>query len=733
MPSLDARFTDWCAPDKPDMQSVKLSLRLTLLTMMSLLVGTAVLVVGYISYRHAQFAANHLARQLLEQTMARIESQIENLLSRATKLNASTEERLKSGRIRADDFVRFVQYSLDAIEIGGELSGFYVGLEANGNSVGVSHLKGKPSIWQSKKDPRGEAYRVSQFWPADYPEHPFASNPQQPGPDIRRRPWYVQARSARRSIWTDVFVFLGVEGVEDVHGLTYATPVYDAGGELLAVLDSDFELQQLSRFLKTLKLGTDGFAFVIGRQADGTRRVIAHPELPVLRRRNSSRDATASELISPAEFPDPRVAAFAAQMKPTRSVGQDAARSPMRFLAQGEAYLGAVKTLDSDSSPPWIICAVIPESEVLGEVERSIQFTLLIGVGVLAMALIASRYVSGQVSRPLERLALEANAIQRLLFRSQPVVHSSVREVDHLAVAIEEMKAGLRSFRKYIPNDLFRSFLSSGREAEFGGARRTVTIFFSDVAEFTSIVEDQEPEQVVDLLREYLNTLCQEIDATDGTVDKFIGDSVMAFWDNPATGRNHATAACTAALRCQSALYVLNERWTAEGKRAFRTRIGLHTGDVVVGNIGTEARLNYTIIGDAVNLSNRLQLLNKAYGTEILISEPTYLQARADILARPLDYVAVKGRRLPVLIYELLGLKTDGSWPAEQDAMIASCERGLECYRNRDWSKAIAHFENVLRQRPGDPPASLLIQRCRSYQQTAPGPDWDGVHRMEHK
>ena len=306
-----------------------------------------------------------------------------------------------------------------------------------------------------------------------------------------------------------------------------------------------------------------------------------------------------------------------------------------------------------------------------------------------------------------------------------------MREVDHLGVAIEDMKVGLRSFRKYIPTELFRSFLSSGQEAVFGGARRTVTIFFSDVVNFTAIAEDQKAEELVDLLREYLNTVCKEIEATDGTVDKYIGDAVMAFWDAPATEQNHATAACMTALRCQSALDVLHKRWTAAGKPTFRTRIGLHTGEVIVGNFGSDARLNYTIIGDAVNLSNRLEALNKIYGTNILISESTYRHASGDLVARPLDYVAVKGRRLPVLIYELLGLKTDviGS----QETIIRLCNQGLECYRSRDWSRAITHFEEVLQHRPGDAPALLLIQRCRSYQENPPGCDWDGVSRIEHK
>jgi adenylate cyclase len=708
---------------------VNFSFRITLLTILITLVAMTVFVVSVISYRLARFTANDLARQLLEQTMARVDSQIDGLLGQATRLNAAMTARMKAGLVRPDDFPGFVQNALDAMDITTELSGFFVGLESTGESVGISHLSGKPSVWQSKRRPDGN-YEYREYWPNDYPIKPFAYDPRNTTTDIRGRPFFLDAVRARRSVWTDVFWFLGIGSNKDALGLTYATPIYGAHDNLVAVIDSDFEVHQLCQFLGTLNLGHDGVAYVIGRQSDGSRKVIAHPDARLLLSPQAERDRNTRELLSPEAFPDPRVAALAQHWN--ASEDSDADRiSLIRFLVNGEYHLGAVQKLDSAGSPPWYICTILPEAEVMGQVERSIRTTIWIVVGVLGGALLISLYVSSQVSRPLERLADEAKAIKKLQFLATPVAHSIVREVDNLAVSIEDMKSGLRSFRKYVPTELFRTFLASGREAEFGGERRTVTIFFSDIVNFTTIAEDQKPEQLVELLREYLNTVCKEIEATDGTVDKYIGDAVMAFWDTPTTGANHASAACVTALRSQAALDVLNTRWESEGKRPFRTRIGLHTGEVVVGNIGSDTRFNYTIIGDAVNLSNRLEGLNKVYGTDIIISESTYKQASGDIVARPLDYVAVKGRRLPVLIYELLGLSAQEN--ATHLAIVDLSAAGLDCYRNRDWTGAIRHFEVLLRHRLDDVTARLLIERCLTFQNLPPDADWDGVSRLQHK
>jgi adenylate cyclase len=335
------------------------------------------------------------------------------------------------------------------------------------------------------------------------------------------------------------------------------------------------------------------------------------------------------------------------------------------------------------------------------------------------------------VAQPLERLAQEAAAIGNLRLEPEPIAHSLVLEVDRLALAMEEMKTGLRSFQKYVPADLVRALMESGEEARRGGERRTVTVYFGDIVNFTGIAEQLAPEVLVEQLSEYLNALSEGIRTCGGTVDKYIGDAIMAFWGAPARDPQHALGACTAAIRNQQQLAMLRREWQSKNKPPFATRIGLNTGDVVVGNIGSEARFNYTVIGDAVNLASRLEGLNKYYGTEILISESTYREAKSAVVARPIDYVSVKGKSAAVLVYELVGLKSEVS-PA--DVELAELHgQALARYREQDWGRAIPLFEEVLRRRAGDAPAGLLLARCHSYRSTPPGPRWDGVHHMESK
>src|SRR6202453_720805 len=237
------------------------------------------------------------------------------------------------------------------------------------------------------------------------------------------------------------------------------------------------------------------------------------------------------------------------------------------------------------------------------------------------------------------------------------------------------MAGGLAAFRKYIPSDLVRTLVSEGIEPRPGGAIRKLTVLFADIAGFTGLSERM-GDRIIPLLSKYLDTMSREVSDHGGTIDKFIGDAVMAFWGAPAANTDHALHACRSALACQRALWASG--LTDDGGRPLRVRIGINSGDMLVGNIGSEVRLNYTVIGDAVNIASRLESANKLYGSVIIIGPETRRLAGKRILVRELDRLAVYGRAGGLQIYELLGVEDE---LADRAVWADLYESGLASYR----------------------------------------------------
>src|SRR3954452_17475534 len=230
---------------------------------------------------------------------------------------------------------------------------------------------------------------------------------------------------------------------------------------------------------------------------------------------------------------------------------------------------------------------------------------------------------------------------------------SHLIEIENLSNAIADMAGGLAAFRKYIPSDLVKALVSEGIEPSPGGSIRNLTVLFSDIAGFTGLSE-RLGDQIIPLLSRYLDTMSREVSGHGGTIDKFIGDAVMACWGAPAANPDHAVDACRAALACQRALRASG--LADDDGRPLRVRVGINSGDMLVGNIGSEVRLNYTVIGDAVNIASRLESTNKVYGSTIIIGPETRRLAGKSIVVRELDRLAVYGRAGGLQIYELLGM-----------------------------------------------------------------------------
>jgi adenylate cyclase len=288
------------------------------------------------------------------------------------------------------------------------------------------------------------------------------------------------------------------------------------------------------------------------------------------------------------------------------------------------------------------------------------------------------------------------------------------------------MATGLAAFGKYLPADLVRTLVAEGIEARPGGSNREMTLLFADIAGFTGLSE-RLGDRVVPLLGSYLDLMSRTIAEHDGTVDKFIGDAVMAFWGAPAENPEHALAACRAALDCTrrlAAAEILDD-----SGRPLRIRIGLNSGSALVGNIGSESRLNYTAIGDTVNLASRLEGINKLYGTTIVIGEATRRAAGDRIVTRELDTIAVYGRHEGTSIFELLGMADDGQAPDWAELY----EAALRDYRMRNFERAIEGFSKALALRGGDEPSALMIERCRAFITTPPPSDWRGITILDMK
>lgn len=262
------------------------------------------------------------------------------------------------------------------------------------------------------------------------------------------------------------------------------------------------------------------------------------------------------------------------------------------------------------------------------------------------------------------------------------------------------------------------------------GMRVHVSILFSDVRSFTSISERLSAEQVVDLLNTHFSVMSEIIFEHQGTLDKYIGDAIMAFWGAPIPVANHAARAVAAALRMQRQLVLVNRRLTEKGYPAINIGIGVNTGDVVLGNIGSVRKLDYTVIGDNVNLASRLEGLTGKYGCPVIISETTFQELSADIPCAPVDLVRVKGRQKPVRIYWPLALSDDDAETVAQARILAqSLSDAFEYYLHHDWEQARGLYE-ALRDVPL---AEVFKSRCIEYIRQPPPADWDGVFTLTSK
>lgn len=288
-----------------------------------------------------------------------------------------------------------------------------------------------------------------------------------------------------------------------------------------------------------------------------------------------------------------------------------------------------------------------------------------------------------------------------------------------------------RTFERYVsPGVIALMEKNPKKYFKTGGESKELTVMFSDIRSFTTISEGLTPDELVRLLNEYLGEMTDILFRRWGTLDKYIGDAIMGFWGSPFPQDDHAIRSCACALDMRARLQELNLKWESEGRKPLAIGIGINTGQVNVGNMGSTKRFSWTVMGDSVNLASRLEGITKEYRVQCVASESTYRAAKDLYVFREIDRIRVKGKTLPVTIYELLDWTRNENLYTER---IVRFSEALTAYRRQQWDEAIDLFSKIKAKFPDDGPAETFIHRSHEYMEVPPEPEWDGVYAMKTK
>jgi len=514
--------------------------------------------------------------------------------------------------------------------------------------------------------------------------------------DPREHEWFRNAILARTTVWSEPYTF--VDGVQRGITASRAWRSTDSGTPV-GVFTVDFFLEDLESLLNSVAQKIEGFSIIL----EPNGKLIA-----------ASDDPDAAYLTA-------ALGKWVRAHPQFKNINGQTSSNLVPIGVGPTSYLAALDRVDTPFGLKCIVAGTVPKSVIFGRIDRAVGQMGLFSLAGLVLAVLAGSFMAYRISEPLRALGNDFAKVGQFYLAPHEKPRSVLHEVNQLHDAADRMKSGLRSFIKYVPDDLVRRLLSSGKEAVLGGEIRRLTIFFSDIEGFTSHSEHVAPDVLVEQLATYFEILSGRLRQHSGTIDKFIGDGLLCFFNAPEQVPYHENLACRATLIGLQELALRHHGQTVP----FRTRVGLHCGDVLVGNIGTPERFAYTVLGDAVNVASRLESLNKVYGTQVLVSGDVWEQAGNDFEWRHLDRVSVVGRKGSLDIYELMGLRNSIDRDRLHNRELY--EEALAHYFARSFWEAQRIFGQVAQNCPGDKAARLMMTRCDHMLSLKLRPDWDGV------
>ncbi len=525
--------------------------------------------------------------------------------------------------------------------------------------------------------------------------------------DYRNSEWYKRGLSAETPEWTKTYEFSnGRAGVSAVmaHG----------GGEAGApngVFHVDIPLVGMEEWLGKMKIAGKGHVFL----AHHDNTIAAEPRF------NGERDRKFDELLKSG------LAALDRSHGPL--VGDEI--ESIGFKHRDQTYHIAILGAEAIEGLDWHVGVLVPEADILKLANERMTSTVLFAGGAAVFVILLGALFASRLAAPLRDVTRQLSEAARMQITDSNPNASMVREVATLGEALGAMKSGLRSLERYVPPEVARRLVTGGTAASIGVEERRLSIFVSDIEGFTGITETLEANRLVEELNAYFDDMTKAIRERDGTIDKFMGDGILAFFNAPQDVPEHAAMACRAALVSVEMTEAAVADRIAAGRPVFRIRVGLAVGQVLVGNVGSSDRFGYTVIGDTVNVAARLEGVNKAYGTRIIASDELRGEAGDGFEWRSLDRVAVAGRKGGLPISELLGLK--GEVDSERLARRDRYEAALGAYFAGDFRTAAGGFSTLAASNPDDKAAQVMADRARELSEAPTPEDWDGVYIFRSK
>ncbi len=648
-----------------------------------------------------------LAFDLMDNASASIFQQIYDEIKDVEVKSNATAELIKSGVINPEDKPKFVAYTVNLLQqemeifpivqsiIWGDEFGNFIMANRQDNGSIYSEIIDRASTPPTRtfidRDIFGNLIRTSHSTDLSY--------------DPRSRVWYTSAKKSGNATWLDIYPY----GLTGFLGTSVSTPAYNAQKQLIGVITFNVRLDYLLHLVENTHFSQHGLIYIIDQ--DG--KLVAFPGI------SQHKNKT---LMSIHDLPNQRyvVAAF----QHYKNTGE----KKFQLEYDDIKYLVTYIPLYKFGNNNWVIGMIAPADDFIGSARKTHLITVLFNIIILFVGVLLVSNLVTHVVNPLKKITREIKRIKNFELEGNIRVQSRIKEISFIADALYSMKKGLRIFQKYVPRTLVRQLIESGEDVRVGGIKKPLVILFSDITDFTRIAEQVEPDQLTRHICKYFDELTQIISLNHGTIDKYIGDAIMAFWGAPLAVEDPAAHAAKAALRCMRRSTELNRQWQATHKPILFTRFGLHLGDAIVGNLGSRERLNYTAIGDAINVASRLEGINKIYGTQIIVSDTIYQKIKNQFILRIIDRVILKGKDEASNIYELVAEEREQIY-YDFENYTSLFAKGFLSYQQGKWNEAVQYFTECTSIYHQDTVAPVFIKRCYEFEIHPPS-HWDGTWRL---